>query len=157
MLDELGWSERKLASEAQLKSASHVGHILRGTTPNPTLDTVIRLAEAGGVNLLWLATGEGPQHREPRTDSDRKWPHLMPAVRAMGIAQGFDPDVVKSWDPLLPFDVEPDAELLYHLLKVQCARKPPASLMEVARLLRELEKPPPTTPNPPQKRPGARR
>jgi len=28
---------------------------------NPTLRTLVRLARAGGVPLLWLATGEGPR------------------------------------------------------------------------------------------------
>jgi phage repressor protein C with HTH and peptisase S24 domain len=41
-------------------SARGIGHYAAGTS-DPTRSKIVSLAEAAGVNVLWLATGEGPK------------------------------------------------------------------------------------------------
>ena len=59
MLDK-GWSRRQLADASGI-SMDNVRNYLRGGADQPRGQTMPKLAEALGVNLRWLAWGEGPK------------------------------------------------------------------------------------------------
>jgi transcriptional regulator with XRE-family HTH domain len=54
-----GLSRAELAEKAGLPSST-VGKIERSESNNSTIQTVVALADALDVNLLWLATDKGP-------------------------------------------------------------------------------------------------
>lgn len=53
-------SERAFAREVGLSPGGLRGLLHEGK--GPTLETVLRIAMARGVSVLWLSTGEGPKH-----------------------------------------------------------------------------------------------
>jgi len=66
---------RELARKANLASESHVSLILARGGENASATVLARVAEAGGVQLLWLVTGTGPRDLPnapgEQTSSDR--------------------------------------------------------------------------------------
>ena len=52
-------------------------HYLNGDS-YPDLDRLAAIAEKSGVNLLWLATGEGPKYPEARGSPDRVYEESAP-------------------------------------------------------------------------------
>jgi transcriptional regulator with XRE-family HTH domain len=73
-------SVRSFARKCGLSEKS-LRKYLAGNT-DPSGSAIIAMAEAGGVNILWLMTGEGPMRREETEQSALKSPEPAPAVDA---------------------------------------------------------------------------
>lgn len=64
---ELGLSQKELATKAELKNQSIIGMLEAGSRKSSSY--VPQIANALGVDPLWLATGEGsPEHKVPSID-----------------------------------------------------------------------------------------
>ncbi|MDJ0609936.1 MAG: helix-turn-helix domain-containing protein [Kiloniellales bacterium] len=62
VMKQRGWSQSELARRAQV-SRENVKKYCQGLVSQPRGETLPRLAEALGVNALWLRDGHGPQWR----------------------------------------------------------------------------------------------
>lgn len=67
--DGARWTQRSFARAAGMSSESHVGQILRGTiaAESVQIDTLQKIAAAGGVSVSWLQTGGGPPQNATST------------------------------------------------------------------------------------------
>lgn len=68
VLVEMAGSAEKLAHKSAV-SARIIGKYLAGESL-PGLEKLIALAEAGGVTVQWLATGEGPMRRGDKAEEE---------------------------------------------------------------------------------------
>lgn len=102
ILEKHGWSQRELAKRAQLQSNSHINVLLRRNGEGVSVGTMRKIADAAGVRLEWLMSGEGeeqpdgsasvsepsPSHdieiaADPRFGSLRSWPALLKGARSL--------------------------------------------------------------------------
>lgn len=105
VLVELVGSAEKLARLAGM-SARVIGKYVSGET-DPSRERLISLAKAADVNVLWLATGEGPMKREVagglRIDGDKNVQingSLVHAVIAKKEKEDHAPAPAAALDPL---------------------------------------------------------
>lgn len=61
-------SARSFAARAGISPTAILQHLNGRSLPN--LDTFLATAKTGNVNLVWLATGEGPKHPQARGSPD---------------------------------------------------------------------------------------
>lgn len=85
------FSDRKIASEIAGKSEDMLWAYTKGRN-SPSFEALARLALAKGINLNWLATGEGSMYLDADTEKGREnkeilkdinkgnWPPLIPTV-----------------------------------------------------------------------------
>lgn len=125
-----GESTRAFARTAKI-SESVLRQYIKGESL-PTLDRLIAIADTAKVNLLWLATGEGPMRGELSKDSTPCAGHVDTAAlvraltlvelvrasaplerKAMAVAMAYD----LLSDPAQPLDMERIQRLLEPLLK----------------------------------------
>ncbi len=98
VLKQRGWSQAELARHAQI-SKENVKKYCQGLVSQPRGDTLPRLAEALGINALWLRDGHGPQWRRVPLVG-----YLEKGERLSRVATGTGDDGMIA--PTMAFDLE---------------------------------------------------
>jgi phage repressor protein C with HTH and peptisase S24 domain len=110
----LAVGETSVRSLARRVCASHtvIHQYLQGKS-EPTRPILVAIADATGVNLEWLATGEGPMRRRPRADAPTKPTTIVPLEGAMASPMIVDAtdDPSMQWVSIPEFNAEASAGL----------------------------------------------
>lgn len=89
--------------------------------PTQEVATLEALADAAQVSRIWFVSGAGKPDQVGLVQNDERYA-AMPAVRAMGRAEGYDEDFVTTWQAELDADDQPSADELWGLMKSSWAR-----------------------------------